>query len=395
MIKQFGQLLRVAAAVLLPALAAGCLPNATWLPDSSGFVYTGGKDKDKLYVYDLEKKEPRVLVEKGAGPAWPAVSADGKRIAVALCKDVGKGGFMEMEVEVIVFDRDGMELHRSAKLKWPNSLADGEGLFAQVFWVPGQDKLLLDANQSSGFYDLTTKSIVMLEHVRPSTYRNTPIRPDGKGFLAVLTDGNLAFIDWDGNKHKIQVTPKDKYPIGGLTPLDELNRQIGDGPRGMFQFPMLHSSRWDDSTAVVSWDDRRLKIDTDKLTATVDQIKPAMSADGKLIQDQVKLAGGAVVRAVELRTRYPKPTNDPNWPNHWEGPQRGRFRVEVVKPNENEPTTLMHEAFVFMIDPSPDGKKAVVKCMKASESAKSKSDQDMLFLIDGNGDVADKIDLAK
>src|SRR6202165_2287262 len=137
--------MRASSLRLLPALlalaAAGCLPNAAWLPDSTGFVYTGGKNKDALYLYDLEKKEPRVLVEKGAGPAWPAVSADGKRIAVVLRKDDGT----TVALEAIVFDRDGKEQHHSTKLEWTGHQTVGalDKTAPQAFWVPGQDQLLV------------------------------------------------------------------------------------------------------------------------------------------------------------------------------------------------------------------------------------------------------------
>src|SRR5205085_11200293 len=127
----FPRRLALLAAALLPALAAGCLPNATWLPDSTGFVYTGGDHKDKLYLYDLDKKAARVLVEKGAGPAWPAVSPDGKRIAVALRTDDGTN----VNLEVIVFDRDGKELHRSDKMNWAKHQVGPDKLAAQAFWV--------------------------------------------------------------------------------------------------------------------------------------------------------------------------------------------------------------------------------------------------------------------
>ena len=368
--------------VLLPLLAAGCLPNATWLPDSSGFVYTGGKNKDALYLYDLDKKEPRVLVEKGAGPAWPAVSPDGKRIAVALRHDDGT----DVTLEVIVFDRDGKELQRSdagtnVKMKWAKHEAGPGQVAAQAFWVPNQDKLLLFTDGETGIYDLKTRGVTMLD-VSLATFGATPIRPDGKGFLAIPKneDKGLVFVDWDGKKQPIQPTPKDAF-----------DNQNGDALAGMIFFPLMHSSRWDGSTSVVSWDDLRVKIDADKLTASLEHIKPALSDDGKVIQDQLRLPGGGVVRAVERSKRYRKdqPPND-QYPF-------GEYRVEVVKQGAKEPKTLMDSAGSFMIYPSPDGKKAVVLCATTLEAmfGESKPEQDMLFVIDGLGDVTAKIDRAK
>ena len=44
-----------------------------------------------------------------------------------------------------------------------------------------------------------------------STFGDSPIRPDGKGFLAYDTEdgGGLVVVDWDGKEKKIELTPKD------------------------------------------------------------------------------------------------------------------------------------------------------------------------------------------
>ena len=285
---------------LTPALVAGCLPNATWLPDSSGFVYTGGPHKDTLYLYDLEKKEPRTLVEKGAGPAWPAVSADGKHIAVVLrlfqtaaffpC--LGRGS---VTLKVIVFDRDGKESHRSPKLEWADrNPGDQDKTAPQAFWVPGQEKLLICSDGKTGIYDLKTKSVVKHDRI-VSTFGASPILPDGKGFLACNNterEGGLVAVDWDGKEKKIEPLPKDA--------LNNFSDRDAWPLAGMIYYPLMHASHWDGSTAVVTWDGLRVKIDTDKGVGTGEQFKPSFSADKKLIQQEVRLSAGGGVRAVEL-----------------------------------------------------------------------------------------------
>src|SRR5260370_36414609 len=105
--------------------------------------------------------------------------------------------------------------------------------------------------------------------VNLATFRDTPIRPDGKGFLAFKAEKGLAFIDWDGKEKEIQTMPKDAFDNqGNESPLS-----------GMLFFPLMHSSRWDGSTGVVSWEDLRVKIDADKLTASLEHIQPALSDD--------------------------------------------------------------------------------------------------------------------
>jgi hypothetical protein len=110
---------RLAMLMLLTGVmsAAGCLPGATWLPDSSGLVYTtaGGE----LRIFDVTTGKTEVVTKSGSGTIWPAVSPDGKRFAVAslTSRDAGGAGFdakYQLEVQVVVCDRAGKMLHKSA-----------------------------------------------------------------------------------------------------------------------------------------------------------------------------------------------------------------------------------------------------------------------------------------
>jgi hypothetical protein len=56
----------------------------------------------------------------------------------------------------------------------------------------------------------------------------------------------------------------------------------------------------------------------------------------------------------------------------------------------------MDEADFFTIAPSPDGKSALVRGAKSLEAMfEAKAGEDWLFLIDGKGEVAAKVDTAK
>jgi len=366
------------AIALLPVLAAGCLPNATWLPDSSGVVYTGGPHKDTLYLYDLEKKAPRVLVEKGAGPAWPAVSPDGKRIAVVL-RRLEPPCFLELiadvRLEIIVFDRDGKELDHSRKVPWAK---DHDISAAQVFWVPGRDRLLISSDNVTGVYDLDTGAVKKrVQTVLP--FGNSPITPDSKGYLAVCgrRDQYIAVVGWDGAERKI----KSEQLAG--TEDDEVKMAAG----GMLFCPYIHASRWEGTRAVADWKNFGLRIDVDKGEATVDRLKPTFAMDKKPVAAEFRLAGGGIVRAAELSVRT---YNSPDL--------LGSYRVEVLKAGSDLPKTLMDGATLFTVFPSPDGKHALVRCTASTDALsddKAKPGQDMLFLIDAAGGVADKIDLAK
>jgi Tol biopolymer transport system component len=92
--------------MLLVALSgSGCYPSATWLPDSSGFVYTEYPETSgRLVLHDLAKGR-RVLVDRHIRCDRAAVSPDGKRIAV-----------VETDWEVVVYDLEGKERQRSKAL---------------------------------------------------------------------------------------------------------------------------------------------------------------------------------------------------------------------------------------------------------------------------------------
>jgi hypothetical protein len=75
---------RSAAWVVMAAclLSAGCVPGVGHLPDSSGFVYAD-RDGSRLLRFDFTAGKASVVVEDTRGrSSWPAVSPDGKTVAV-------------------------------------------------------------------------------------------------------------------------------------------------------------------------------------------------------------------------------------------------------------------------------------------------------------------------
>jgi dipeptidyl aminopeptidase/acylaminoacyl peptidase len=364
-----------AAAAL--AAGAGCLPNATWLPDSSGFVYTGGPKKDQLLLYDVKAGKARVLVDKNAGPAWPAVSPDGKKIAVALRDDDRK----TIRLTVAVFDGDGKELHRSKPLDW-KSHDNPKTLFAaEAFWTPKGDRLLLSTDGVGGFYDPKEQGLVKMDMMIVAAFGGNPYRPDGKGFFAFKSE-QFYLIDEDGKE--TEVKPADQALF------EKKKDEPGSPLNTMLAWPFLHSSHWEKGRAVVAWNGSRVAIDPDKTEMTLETFKPELTADKEIIADQATLECGAVVRAVELVSRW-----SPNNPETYRV-DFGRYRLELVKPRAKEATVLMDEAMLFAIQPSPDGKSALVRGAKSIEAMmEAKPGEDWLFLIDGKGEVAAKIDTAK
>ncbi len=142
----------------------------------------------------------------------------------------------------------------------------------------------------------------------------------------------------------IEDKPRDAFDAGrGGDPTDYNLRDLIDSP-------LLESSRWDGATAVASWDDCRIRIDAEKLSATRETIQPRRTAAGEIIQNEATLLNGAVIRVVETEPRHSRePAALP-----------GKYRLEVLKPKAKDPETAADGVFVQNILPSPDQTMAIV-----------------------------------
>jgi hypothetical protein len=235
----------VAAALLL--ILCGCINGVGWLPDSSGFVFTTASGK--LIHYDLKKRAAKVLVEDTkSNTFWPAVSPDGKQIAVARLEI---GGNKKAELQVVVYDFAGKEAHQSPRLPW-GTMAKGPpediNTATQLFWAPDGAKLLVygsvnATDGTTGLYDVSAKKAETWERTIPTAFGCTPIRPDGKGFLVAkltLDTQKLAgfdFVDWSGKATRINVddaaSDKDRI-LELLWPVLRTSEWRGNAPRPRF-----------------------------------------------------------------------------------------------------------------------------------------------------------------
>src|SRR5437660_11025954 len=132
--------------VAVPCLlaAAGCR-TVGWLPDSSGFVYTDDRDCRRLVHYDVTTGKRNVLVaQMPARTPWPAVSPDGKHVAVArLLKAAGQK--KADALQVILYDLKGKEVRRSPEFPWGPARDNGreDYPYTGVFWVAGVGRLIV------------------------------------------------------------------------------------------------------------------------------------------------------------------------------------------------------------------------------------------------------------
>jgi dipeptidyl aminopeptidase/acylaminoacyl peptidase len=278
----------LAAAVCLLASAGCYFHGLTWLPDSSGFVYTDVATYRQVFHYDLAKRERRlVIADTGTRTAWPAVSPDGKRIAVARV-DHPEG--KPETLQVIVYDLHGRELHRSPTLPWRETGLGKARAWdvTAVFWAPQCDKLVVcdyERSTVTGIYDVATQRLGRLEAF-PLLFAGTPIRPDGKGFLVAKTRDRLDLVDWEGGEQGIPVEPDS----------------LRDDQWEMLGLAQFWTSRWQGDIAVVSGVRSRIRVDTARRTVAVEEMAPERPVPGERIVQQYAFPdGGAVIRLREQK----------------------------------------------------------------------------------------------
>jgi hypothetical protein len=256
-------LYRCVVAVFLTACstaASGCIP-VTWLPDSSGFVYVkrhpakGPKDLPAIQLlhFDLKKNTSRVVVDRVVSNTnWPAVSPDGKRLAVARFARGVKEGWT---VQVVIYDLGGKQLHESKRFEWPadGTLTQNSDSPSFLFWSPKDDRVVVTSMMATGIYNVGTAAMeTTIEQSAPLIHGGTPIRPDGKGCLLLVDDGGpvrLTFVQWDGNERTLNIKPLAAL-LPNLLGRQENENRIGD--IGLIvHAPLLCPSWWDDNAAVV------------------------------------------------------------------------------------------------------------------------------------------------
>jgi hypothetical protein len=355
----------VAVAILVLLVGPGCLPGVGWLPDSSGFVYTGGKAGRQLLHHDRAAGKSTVLVENVGGMAWPAVSPDGKRIAVALWATSQR----ERSLVVQIYDRAGKMVHRSKELERETvepSRAQRGGLLPLVGWSAEGDRLVVGSPfKSSHVYDLKTRKVVSLKQRQLALFGSSAARPDGKAFVAWGKDG-FDSVDFAGKPRRLDGDAelrKDMDKPGAAS------QKWG----AMLTFPFVFDSQWEGSVATVAWRDSRLRLDTAKGTVATEEHKSPRTTDGKVIR-QAHAFKSSTVRVVELRA----PTKD-------DQNAVVPCRVEVARGKKAD--VVVAEAGLVKLFPSPDGKLVAVRWFRKPPGNTEEAGMGGLLLIDAGGKV--------
>jgi hypothetical protein len=395
MLRGSTRFLRRSALLLLFALAlasTGCIPGVAWLPDSSGFVYTSGKDFKTLILYDLDKGQGRILVkDTGAPTLWPAVSPDGKRIAVA--KMGLQVGQKETTLQVVIYSRAGKELKRTKNFNWwtldrPATKEKDLTVGPQLFWAPKGDRILVHTFGYTGLYDLKTDRLTSAGPGILLTFGGTPVRPDGAGFLVMKNlkwvnwhnqpananrDSNprFAFVDWAGKETPLKPpvllvdaaalkTGKHDYKLAGLL------------------CPAMFESGWKGDVAQISYYVDRLRYLTDKGEAVIDTIVPKKSKDGLLVKQRYQFPGSkVVVRTVHTKWDDKRPEQD------------SPLRVEIVKAGVRQPKVIVEKMPACVLIPSPNQKLLALYTFPGG--SKNEEVREQVIVINDQGEVVARV----
>jgi hypothetical protein len=349
----------------------GCVLGVAWLPDSSGFFFT--TPKGDLVAYDYATKKQRVILrdKSAATTAWPAISPDGKKIALA---QLGASDDKNDAVlEVVVCDLEGTVNFRSGPMKLATLKGKDFDYSTQVAWSPDAKKLVVHGqghpNSGKGFdnaalFDFATKKLQIWEQHVPAYFGGSPIRPDGAGFLLMSSESNetpaeYAWVDWSGKKQKIVI--KDE-------------RQEEDEPQ---PWTALANSRWDGNKAIVTVAERRYVIDTQKLQETSAKAPAAEAKIGKEdIHMRAKLASG-----VELFLL-----------GHDDGDKSGPAMRVVARKQGDAALAQVAGPIrdrMILLQPSPGAKRAVVRVGYGYRGSKG----DTIHVFNELGQLHDTLDV--
>lgn len=350
---------------ILSISVTGCIPGITWLPDSSGFVYSAGPNCQRLMLYDLAKSTQKtVLADTKAGTVMPGVSPDGKQFAVARLVHEKKQRYT---LQVTILGLDGKAVQRSSvftisEAKKANK--QGEVAPTELFWAKN-NKIVISAWTESGavaIYDVKTDRIVTVQGAYAAAFGGTPFRPDGKGLLVAKENENevqMSFVDWEGHEHPFTL----RLPINESKDMQELLVR-----------PSWFSSSWQGNKAIVSTSQIRYELDSEKLTGNFQLIAPGEPNSENLLRQRYAFPNGSYDVRV---TQWTKKREDKG--------EEKLSRLELFDLRQKKGRTIRENRGLPILFPSPDGKHVAVRWLIDNKDGKDSIE--FIWVIDQTGKV--------
>ncbi|MDB4671035.1 hypothetical protein OAF34_02775 [Pirellulaceae bacterium] len=316
-------------------VASGCevRDKVVWFPDSSGFIFTTGNGVSSIRLYDARKNQSRTIIEDSrANTPVPAVSPDGKSLAVVRIET--RTG--QKTAQLFVYSLEGVRTHASKNYLWKKyaGLSASRLLVpSAVAWSRDGNHILIWEGATTGFYDLESENLFILDGltVFNGSDRLSPIRPDGKGFLANKKD-SLVFHEWNGREVTIQ---------------NDVLHQTGTKEKGT-----IIGCAWDDQTVSLAMTNGTMEIFTNTGRCKWTPSEPT-SSDGRL-RERFAFDDGKT----EIRVRTT-------------GKDKGKEKNGVIELRSQGSTTVLVEGIPvdnITLSPSPAGDLVDVAWKDASNS---------------------------
>ena len=350
------------AALLALPLVVGCVPTVAWTPDGESLVYTENGFR-RLVRYDLKTRTRTVLVEDtGAATVRPAVSPDGKHIALANVRDG------EAAVDLVIYDLAGKRARVVGSGALPKADAppedNGRGPFgtgALVAWsADGHVIVNTPLGERTWIFDARRGEYRVAVAALPWLLSGSPIGPEGGGFLT-MKDGDKAFVTWDGKRHRVD---GHDLEISWRSDGETWPQLTWDGHTARFHLPR--------TAALVSTKRRKVEIDR---------------AEGRAVLEEKGLAafhafpGSPTRLCVYLLPERPRD-------------DYVRFRVEFQDVKAETRRVLVAECFTRNpFSPSPDGRRVAVRVTRLDGKLPLGGKGEEMLVVDEKGEVLARFDV--
>lgn len=341
---------RLALVAFLLFSSSGCVESpASWLPDSSGFLFVhDDAGTQTVHHYDLAKKGHKMVATLDA-PVVSDLAVHPKGDAFALVMRKEKGAPV-----LSFFDLAGKSLHRSDPLDLKTAGP------ITLHWFPQGDRLWLGMEDDHGLYDSKKRELTLKPGGTPwPAMLGSSIRPDGRGYVVRRKDTGYLYLDLEGWERRLK-EDVDLWVKG---------KEVVRAPR----------FRWDERRLHVGLHGSTvLDVDTEKGVAVRNDFDPKMTrafepnpAKDPTPLDVVLFAGDET--ALVLLQDEGKTAS---------------FQVIAHRFGENKSKTLVANCDRAFLLPAPDHRHALIFHEKADGKR-------ALLLVDEKADVIDEIALGK